>query len=169
MFKKALFVIANSWFQDHEYWEPRHILEESWIDITVASNKKGICIGAFWATTIAKFNLEEVHGYDYDVVVMIWWPWAWQAFHSNLEYLRISKEAKLLWAICIAPAIVSESWLYNGVEVTWWDNWGEQIDYIEKNGWIYTWKSVTVSWKYITANWPKAASEFGEELVKILK
>ncbi len=169
MSKKALFVIANSWFQDYEYSEPRSILEDAWVLVDVASNVKGECVWAFWMVTEAEYTLKEVSWDDYDVVVMIWWPWAWQFFHKNEEYLRIAKEAKILWAICIAPTIVSDSWLYDWVKVAGWDNDWEQIKYIENNWWIFSWESVTISWKYITANWPRAATEFWEELVKILK
>lgn len=168
MSKKILFIIASSWFQDYEYGEPRRILEEAWFEIDVASDKKGECIWSFWNIVISDYGLDEVQVDNYDLVVMVWWPWAWQVFNNNKSYLEISKKAKLLWAICIAPAIVSDSWIYNWVKITWWDSWWEQINYIKQNGWIYTWDDVVVSGKYITANWPRAATKFWEELVKIL-
>lgn len=168
MNKKALFVIANKWFQDYEYSEPRYILESAWVEIIVASNIKWECEWVFWSIVIADYSLVEVDWWNFDAVVMVWWPWAWQAFNKNSDYLRISKQAKILWAICIAPTLVSDSWLYKWVNVTWWNNSWEQQKYIENNGWIFTWEDVTISWKYVTANWPKAALKFWEELLKII-
>ncbi len=169
MSKKILFVIASEWFQDTEYAEPRRILEENSCDVKVASDKKWKCIWTFWIETVAEYDINEIDTKNYDLVVLVWWSWAWNTFHNNEVYLNIAKNAKKLWAICIAPTIVSFSWIYNWKKVTWWDNWWEQKSIIESNWWIFTWEEVTRDWNFVTANWPVAATKFWKKLLELLE
>lgn len=168
MSKRVLIIIANSWFQDYEYSEPRKILEENWYKIDVASTKKWQCIWMFSLEALSEYTLEEIDSNLYDLVVMVWWNWAWHNFFNNENYLNIAKNAKNLWAICIAPTLVSFSGIYNWKKVTWWDNEWKQKNIIEQNWGIFTWENVTVDWNLVTANWPEAAKEFGEKLVELL-
>jgi protease I len=166
--KKVLFIIANEWFQDFEFWEPKRILEKGWIIVEVAAWKKWVCIGAFWVEVEAIFSLNEIDWNNYDMIVFIWWPWAYGQYIDNNDYGRIAKEAKLLWAICIAPTIVSYSWVLKRKKVTGWDSWWEQKTEIEDNWWIFINENVVIDGNIITANWPRAATKFGNELLKKL-
>ena len=67
-------------------------------------------------------RLDEVHGDKFEMVIYIWWGWALTQYLHNDDYLRISHEAKKLWAICIAPMVVSESGVFNWKIVTSWDD-----------------------------------------------
>ncbi|MBI5414661.1 DJ-1/PfpI family protein [Candidatus Peregrinibacteria bacterium] len=174
--KTALFIIAQSGFQDTEYGVPRKILENAGFEITVASSQKGRCTGKFGLKTDAGYSLPEVSGAEYDVAVFIGGPGCEQEFHGNAEYFRIAREtvsatapSRLLAAICIAPAVLSDSGIFKGKRVTSWDDAKRsQKSRIEKNGAIHIGEDVTVDGNIITANGPEAAEKFGKMIQKMM-
>lgn len=167
---KILFVISQTGFQPHELSAPKKILEDAWFEIEIASLERWICYWWDWISKVeSQKSISEVVWNDYLWVVFIWWPWAYDDFIWNEDYYRLAKEAKKLWAICIAPTIISYSRVLTWKKVTWWNwDWLRQ-DEIEKNWAIFTWENVTREWNIITANWPIAAEEFWEELVDMFK
>lgn len=164
----VLMVIANNGFQDYEFWIPFDVFNNAGLKITIAAWKKWECIGIFWSKTIADIELERVKGSDYDIVVFIWWWGAYAQYFHDKEYLRIAKEAKKIWSICIAPMILSEAWIFNGKNVTGWDQNGVQKKYIQSNGWFWVDKDVVVSGNVVTANGPDAAKEFAEKCLEMM-
>ena len=167
--KKVLFVISQSGYQQYEYNEPKSILElESYI-IDTASLEEWECISWDWSEiTYAKYSLKSVNLNIYEAIVFVWWGWAYSDFMNNKDYYDLARNAKILWAICIAPTIISHSWVLEGKKVTGWDSWWDQKREIEANWGIYTWKSVEVDWNIVTANWPMAAVDFGNKLLELL-
>ena len=168
MAKKVLMIIANNWFQDYEFWIPFDIFNENWLDITVWAWTKWECIWVFGSKTIADKELSKIKWWDYDMVVFIWWWGAFTQYFHDKEYLRIAKEAKKIWAICIAPMILSESWIFNGQTVTSWNQNDVQKKFIQDNGGFWVDKEVVVSWNIVTANGPDAAREFAEKCLEII-
>ena len=57
---KALFIIAQDGYQDHEYGAPKEILEKAGIEVITASKKAGICKGRSGSLTKAALSLAEV-------------------------------------------------------------------------------------------------------------
>ena len=115
-------------------------------------------------------KIEDVNALDYDLLVFIWWGWAERQYHDNEKYLELAKSWNAVAAICIAPTILSYSWLFNWKEVTGRDNWEKtQIKQIEMNWWIFKYEEVVQDWKIITANWPEAATKFARKIVDFLK
>lgn len=166
---KVLMVIANNGFQDYEFWVPFDVLNEAWIVLTIAAGRKWECVWVFGSKTIADTELEKVNWSNYDMVLFIGWWWAYAQYFWNKDYLRIAKEAKKLWAICIAPMIISASWVFNGKNVTSWDQNWVQKKYIQENWWFWIDKSVVVSGNIVTANGPDAAEEFAKKCLEQLK
>jgi len=168
--KKILFVISQTGFQPHEFNVPKKSLEEAWFKIEISSLKKWICIWWDWiSSAIATKAISECKWSDYLWVIFIWWPWAYDDFIWNEDYYRLAREWEKIWAICIAPTIISYSWILNWKKATGWDwDWLRQIE-MEKNWVIFTWELVSKDWNIITANWPMAAEEFWEGLVEMFK
>ena len=82
---------------------------------------------SFWLKTVADIELEKVKWENYDMIIFIWWWGAYAQYFWNKEYLRIAKEARKLWAICIAPMILSAG-VFNGKTVTSRDqNWVQKL------------------------------------------
>lgn len=160
-------VLSNIWFQDHEFWATYEALVNH-AEITIASKRRWECIWVFWKKINAEYSIDEVNWNNYDMITFIWWGWTLNTFIHNPDYLRLAKEAKKVWAICIAPMIVSESWIFEWKTVTSWDEDGIQKSFIEKNWWIWVNEPVIRCENIITANWPESAVLFWEECVKLL-
>lgn len=168
--KDILFIIANKNFQDFEYRIPREILENEWHNIIVCAENKWLCVWSFGHETTATISLKEAKWADYAALVFIGGGGALRQYQNNPEYLRLAQEAKILWAICIAPSLVSDSGVFEWKQVTGWDDEeSTRQKYIEENWAIFTKKNVVVDDNIITANWPQSAEAFGRELVNKLK
>lgn len=166
---KVLFIVANNWFQDNEFWIPYKTLTAQWHECEIASWKWWYCRWVFWKEIENTKRLDEVNAIDYDLLVFVGWWWAENQYFNDEVYLSLAKQWKAIAAICIAPTILSYSGIFNWKEVTWWDDWEKtQISQIEKNWGIFKYEEVTQDWKIITANWPEAATKFAWKLVDFL-
>lgn len=166
---KALFIVAQEGYQDHEYAAPKEILEKAGIEVIIASKKAGICKGRFGSVATAALSLAEVKVNSFDVIVFIGGPGAVK-YQQDLEAHKIAQEAvrlgKILAAICIAPTILAYAGVLKGKKATVWNEDGQQGKVLEKNGAIFTNEKVTVDGKLITANGPAEAEEFGKRILK---
>ena len=167
--KTVLMIIANNWFQDHEFYATYEILQAAWAQITIAAWRRWGCIWVFGLKIEAAYSLNEVHGDKFEMVVFVWWWWALTQYIHNNDYLRIAQESKKLWAICIAPMIVSESWVFNGKTVTSRDDEWIQQKFIEDFWWSRKDETVVRCGNVVTANGPEAAEQFWTECVKLLE
>ena len=166
--KTVLIVVANNWFQDYEFSTTYEALQRDNSQITIAAWRKWVCVWVFGLRVDAVYSLHEVHWDKFEMVVYIgWWGALTQYLHDN-EYLRIAQEAKKVWAICIAPMVLSESWIFNGKTVTSWNDEWLQKSFIEWFGWSRKDEPVIRCWNVVTANWPEAAEDFWLECVKLL-
>ena len=165
---KVLMVIANNGFQDYEFWIPFDMLNEAWVKVVIAAGKKWECVGVFGSKTIADKELDKVNWLEYDMVLFIGGGWAYSQYFHDKEYLRIAKEAKKIWAICITPMILSESGLFNGKNVTWWNQNGVQKKFIQDNWGFWVDKDVVVSGNIVTATGPDVAEEFARKCLELV-
>lgn len=173
--KKALLIIANNGFQDWEYYYPRNTLENEGFDIDIASSQKWTCKGKLDEISAeANKTLNEVNLEEYEMIVFVWGPWVPNEFDNDENYIKIFENSinanKTVWAICIAPTVLSKSSYFNWKKVTWFDagKW-EQIETIKNNWGNYTWEDVEVDQNFVTAIWPNAAEEFANKLVEVHK
>ena len=167
--KTVLMIVANNWFQDHEFWATYEALQEANAQITIAAWRKGQCVWVFGLRVDAAYSLNEVHGDKFEMVIYVWGWWALTQYLHDSDYLRIAQEAKKLWAICIAPMVVSESWVFNSKIVTSRDDEWLQQKFIENYGGVRKDEPVIRYGNIVTANWPEAAEVFGKECVKLLE
>ncbi len=166
---KALIVIANNWFQDYEFGVPFDLLTNAWVNVSIWAWKIWECIWVFGSKTIADIALEKVQWANYDMVLFIGWGGAYSQYFWNKEYLRIAKEAKKIWAICITPMILSASGVFNGKTVTSRDQNWVQKKFIQNNWGFWVDKNVVVSGNIITANGPDSAKEFAEKCLELIR
>lgn len=166
---KVLFIIANNWFQDNEFGVPYKVLTAQGHVCDIVSWKWWMCYWVFWKVVEQSLKLAEVQWNVYDLLVFVWWGGAYNQYYKDETYLNLWKNGKAVAAICIAPSILSDSWIYQGKEVTWRDDWiGTQIQYMENNGAIFKDEEVVQDGNYITANGPDAAAKFAWTLVDFL-
>ncbi len=169
---KALFIIAQKDYQDHEYGASKKVLEDAGIEVITASKQVGICHGAFGAETEATVAIAEVNVSEYDAIVFIGGAGAvnyQQDVQAHLTAQEAINRGKILGAICIAPTILAYADVLEGKKATVWNQDGKQAEILVKNGATFVDEPVVVDGKIITANGPPAAEEFGKKILEMLK
>jgi len=169
---KALMIIAQENYQDHEYNDTKKILEDANVEIITSSESVGLCKGAFGATTEATVALSEVNVSDYDAIIFIGGSGA-KNYQKNVQAHLTAQEAinrnKLLAAICIAPTILAYAGVLDGKKATVWNEDNQQSKILEENGSIFVDETVVVDGKIITANGSPAAEQFGKKILEMLQ
>jgi protease I len=172
---KILMVIAQDRFQDDEYAISRQLYESLGAKVTVASKTKGTCTGLAKTKVESDLALKDVNVDDYDGVVFIGGPGAETLFKDEEAFAiaRATKDQeKVLGAICLAPVILANAGVLQGVEATVWQSstYHESVKMLEQGGAIFAKdKSVKVSGNIITANGPQVAQSFAEKVAALLK
>ena len=166
---KAVFIIAKKEFRDEELFIPLKIMQDSGVEIKIASTSKGVCIGKFGGEIEAEISLNEVEVDEFDAIIFIGGAGA-VAYQNNNDALNIAREAvrkgRILSAICIAPTILAVSGVIKGKKATVWNGDGKQGKFLEKNGAIFIDKDVVEDGQIITANGPQSAEQFGKTILK---
>lgn len=164
---KALIIIAQNGYQDHEYAGTRSGLEGGDYEITVGSSAIGSCTGSMGGSEEATIALSDVNVDQFDLIAFVGGPGA-AAYASDPEALRIANEAVRsdikLGAICIAPTILAKAHVLEGRRATVWNGDGQQGDVLTQYGAEYTEEAVTIDGNIVTGNGPDAAEEFGRAL-----
>jgi protease I len=167
--KKALMIIAERNFRDEELLEPKKILEDREIKVTIASTSLQDSRGMLGATVKPDILLSSVKVQDYDVIIFVGGSGASQYWNDSLAH-SIAKEAmqkdKILCAICIAPVTLANAGVLSGKKATVFSS---EISKLETKGATYTGKPVQVEGKIITGEGPQSAEQFGEAIVKVLE
>jgi protease I len=169
MVKKAVLIIAHQRFRDEEFLEPKEILEEGGVEVTVASSSLETATGMLGAKVRPDILLEEVRAEDYDAVVFIGGGGA-SEYWNNTTAHSIAREAlekgKLLGAICIAPVTIANAGLLKDKKATVFQS---ETDKIKAKGAIYTGSGVEKDGKIITGQGPAFASAFGKALLSAME
>jgi len=175
MNKKVVLVVASEGFQPVEYTDTKAILDESGIAVVTASEKIGNTIDGFdkagpeIKVSVTDLNKEK-NFVDFAGVFLIGGPGALDCLDNEEVYnlMRKAKEAGILYgAICISPRILCEAGLIDDKKITGWDGDGKLAE--ECPNAVIIGGPVVVDDKLITARDPRAAREFGEAIVQVLK
>jgi protease I len=171
--KKALLIVAQEGYQDHEYGETKKVLEEGGVEVITASKEVGPCQGSFGSSTEATVALAEVNVDDYDAIVFIGGSGA-SVYQHDVQAHLTAQEAinrnKILAAICISPTTLAYAGVLEGKKATVWDDGQRtQAKILEDNGATYLAEDVVVDGNIITANGPPAAEKFGQAILEKLK
>ncbi len=167
---KALLILAQNGYQDHEYQGTRDGLEAAGFEIVIASKEVGTCTGKLGDSEEATVAMRDINVSDFDRIAFIGGPGA-AAYASDSDALKVANDSYRndmpLGAICIAPTILAKAHVLDGKRATVWDSEGEQIALIEQYGADYSGEEVTVDGKIVTGNGPDAAEEFGRTLASL--
>ncbi|GAH23498.1 unnamed protein product [marine sediment metagenome] len=167
--KKALMIIAERNFRDEELLEPKKILEDREIKVTIASTSLQDSRGMLGATVKPDLLLSSVKVQDYDVIIFVGGGGASQYWNDPLAHSIAQKAVqkdKILGAICIAPVTLANAGVLSGKKATVFSS---EIGKLETKGATYTGKPVQVEGKIITGEGPQSAEQFGETIVKALE
>ncbi|MFA5553176.1 MAG: DJ-1/PfpI family protein [Phycisphaerae bacterium] len=167
--KKAVLIIASENFRDEELFETKQALEQADIRTVIACSKTGSVRGMLGAKAQVQIALAQIDVNDYDAVVFVGGSGAKEYF-DNSAALDIARQAnaqnKVLAAICIAPAILANAGLLNGLNATSYES--ERVR-LQKAGANFTGSDVEQDGLIITGSGPKAAAEFGRTIAQALK
>ena len=166
--QKAVLIIASQKFRDEELLETKDLLDQAGVQTVIASTKTGVIKGMLRARVEADILVNDIVVDDYDAVIFIGGSGAKEYFDSSVA-LNIARQAaqrqKVLAAICIAPAVLANAGLLDGVKAT---AFSTEKYKLKRSGAQYTGADVERDGLIITANGPKAAAQFGKAIVDAL-
>ena len=167
-------VIAKQDFKDDEYAIPRQLFESLGATIKVAAKTKGTCAGLDGLEVEADLALSEVNMDEFDGAIFIGGPGVESLYNDGDAHAvaqKAAEQGKVLGAICLAPVVLANAGVLDGVEATVFETgkYHEAVEMIEKMGAIYTAKMVDISGNIITANGPPAAQDFAQRVAGMLK
>ena len=166
--QRAVLIIARENFRDEELFETMRVLTEAGVNTVVASSKKGPVKGMLGRRAEATILVSEIAVDEYDAIIFVGGAGAMEYFHSRAAW-TIAREAvarrKVLGAICIAPAILANAGLLNGVRVT---SFPSERERLQRAGALYTGAPVERHGLIITGNGPMSAIQFGRAIADAL-
>ncbi len=167
--KKFLIIIAPEGYQDKEYSDTRNALEKAGAEVRVASLRTGEALGKLGGRVNVDLSVDDVGVADFDGVAFIGGP-GMVDLVGEPGFVNLAKKfydaGKITAAICVAPVILANAGILNGVKATVWSGAEKEV---EAGGCVYTGKPVEIDGKIITANGPAAAEEFGEAIAGAIK
>jgi len=166
---KAVFIVASKNFREEELFDTQKQLEKASMGTVIASSKKGLIKGQFGGKAQAEMLLSEIIVDDYDAVIFVGGVGAKEYFGDKTAW-KIAKEAvekdKVLAAICIAPAILANAGVLDGVTAT---SFQSERARLKKAGARYTSGVVERDGLIITAIGPEASGRFGQVIAEAVK
>jgi len=171
--RKAVFIIAFQDFRDREYFIASEILELKGVEIKVASNKKGIAIGADGGEVKVDFLISEINLLDFDVIIFIGGPGCLKYLDSEDSYKIIKAtidKGKILASICISPVILAKTGVLKNKRATVWYSVLDKkpIKILKENGAKFIDENVVQDENIITANDPEATEKFANKILESL-
>lgn len=160
-------IIAPENFRDEELLEPKEVLENANVEVTVASNGVDSAIGMLGAMVGVDMDYKDIKVEDFDGLIFVGGSGASIYFDDSIAHsLAKSFADKVLGAICIAPSTLAHAGLLEGKKATCF---ASQEEDLESHGAEYTGEPVTTEGKIVTANGPQAATEFGQAILNLLQ
>jgi protease I len=166
--KEVVMIIASRDFRDEELQEPKSLLEQRGVQVTIACSALGQVTGMKGMEVTPDILLDQINAEDYDAVIFVggsgskeYWddPKAHSIARGTIE------AGKILGAICIAPVTLANAGVLDGKRATVSSS---VKDKLEAGGAVYRGADVEVDGKIITGNGPGAATKFGEAIAKAL-
>ena len=166
--KKAVLIIASRNFRDEELFETKRILDEAAVQTVVASTKTGVMRGMLGGKIGVTTLINDIVVDDYDAIIFVGGSGAKEYFNNSVA-LNIARQAvgkeKVLAAICIAPAVLANAGVLNGVKATCFSSERARL---KRAGANYTGSAVEQDGLIITGSGPKAAAQFGRAIADAL-
>ncbi len=166
--KSVLMIIAPENFRDEELMEPKDVLENAGVEVTIASKGTSSAKGSYGAVVSVDRDLSEVNVDEYDAVVFVGGSGSSVYFEDETAH-NIARSAyekgKVLAAICIAPSTLANAGLLEGRKAT---SFPSEQENLEEKGAEYTGANVEADGRIITGSGPHAATEFGQKIVEAL-
>ena len=166
--KRAVLITARENFRDEELFETKRVLDAAGVETVIASSRTGPIRGMLGNIAEARILVSQLRVDDYDATIFIGGSGAAEYFDSPVA-LNIAREAahkrKILAAICIAPTVLANAGVLNGVRAT---SFLSERDRLVQAGALYTGVPVERDRFIITGSGPMAAVPFGQAIADAL-
>ncbi|MBX9668796.1 MAG: DJ-1/PfpI family protein [Candidatus Obscuribacterales bacterium] len=165
---KVALVIAPSAFRDEELFVPKELLEQAGATTVIASTNLGEATGMLGGKAQVEKEIANLKSEELDALIVVGgmgspeFLWNEKGLHELLE--KLSKDGKVVGAICLSGAVLANAGLLSGKKATVWAC-PESLEALEKGKATFVDKPVVQDGKFITANGPDAANEFGESII----
>ena len=169
--RRVVIIIAFRDFRDAEYFIPKEVLEIVEIEVTTASNKKGVAIGADGGEVNVDLLVSDINLADFDGVVFVGGPGCLKNLDNEEVYKllkQVVSEDKILASICISPVILAKAGVLKGKKATVWSSPLDKkaVKILKEKGVDYQAEPLVVDGNIITANGPAAVYKFGEAVIE---
>lgn len=167
--KRIVLLIAPTRnFSDEELFVAKRQLEKASVQTVIASTKTGTIRGMLGGTAQSEILLSNVILDNYDAIVFIGGSGARDFFDSRTA-MNIARnsvhEKKILAAISIAPVILANAGILDGVRATCFET--EQTR-LANAGALYTGSDVERDGLIITAKGPQVTGDFAKAILTVL-
>jgi protease I len=172
MAKPILLLVAATGFQPLEYHNTKQALEAGGLVVITASDGAGTATASDGTHITVDFTIADIELSQYDGIFLIGGPGA-------LEHLDSKEVKKLLHkaekynlprgAICITPRILAQAGILKNVRATGWDE-DHKLNTIFTEHGVHPEldKPVVTDGRIVTAVGPRAATPFGQAIVKVV-
>lgn len=170
--KKVVIVIAHTGYQPVEYAEPKRILAEAGYHITTASNKPGKATAKDGSSAVVDVTIDDLNIQDYAALLLIGGPGALDNLDTEQVYelVRLAfADEKIIGAICVVPRILAHAGILTQLRATGWDEDNQLTALFKEHDVHYVKEPVVVDEGIVTAQGPQAATDFGVEILALLK
>ena len=159
--KKAVLIAAKEGFHDEELFGTMRALANARVQTAVASSITGPIRGSLGGMTEATMLVGAINVDECDAVIFVGGPGATEYFGDPVA-LGVAREAvnkgKVVAAISIAPTILANAGVLNGVRTT---SFLSERERLQRAGAVYTGVPVERDRLIITASSPMATAQFG--------
>jgi len=164
-------IIAPRDFRDEEFREPKAILEENAVKVTVASTVAGVAKGMFGMQVTPHTTVNNVTPEDFDAVIVVGGSgsqtYLWDNFQVHKIVQAMHQKGGIVAAICISPVVLAKAGLLRCRKATVFPS-ADAVKELKRAGAIVSSDPVVVDGKIITGKGPEAAREFGRKIVETL-
>jgi protease I len=167
--KKAVMLISENGFRDEELFISRRALEESGIEVKIASTTLSEVRGALGGKAKPDILLRDINPQEYDAVILIGGGASSQYWDDPVAHKlvrEVDRNQRIVAAICIAPVTLARAGILKNRQATVWDSEASEL---KSKGATYIAMPVVKDGNIITASGPQAAREFGDTIVKALR
>ncbi|TGC09374.1 DJ-1/PfpI family protein [Methanolobus halotolerans] len=169
--KKILMVVAQRNFRDEEFFEPREIFEDMYIDVTVASNSTEDAEGTLGRKIKPDISIDDAIAANYDAIVIAGGGGSREYLWSNEKLHELVRNAieheKVVAAICISPVVLAKAGILKDRRATVFKD-AACIKELKNCKAVYEDEDVIISDNVVTGRDPKCAEKFGEAVLEAL-
>jgi protease I len=164
----VLYVIAPERFRDEELIEPRRLLEQRGVAVTVASTHPGTATGMLGARVAVGCTVRRADAAEYDALAIAGGAGSpthlWDDAPLQALVRAFCGAGKPVGAICLSGAVLARAGVIGGRRATVYPL-ARAILELKRAGANYQADPVVVDGNIVTASGPEAAAAFGTALI----